>query len=333
MPLTLTYPRLWTLTAGRAMVVTDLHGDGEAYRRYRDRFVALHAAGQADCLIVTGDLIHREGPPETDESLAIVLDVLALRQAYGEAIIYLCGNHELAHIYALSLTKGETDYTPFFEMELNDSGRRAEIIELFMSLPFYLRTPAGVTLTHAGAPSVIANPDDAYKIFTWSHQEMLAWADTALASTDVEELREGYALLNQAPYDYLADYWLDLSDPHDPRYNDLLRAFLLKRRPEFNQILWPALFTRCEVEYGLPRYLTFVEALLREVGRDFAPQKLLVTGHMPIRGGYQLVGERQVRLASATHANPPQAGLYLLFDVAEPVASAVDLLEGLGSVF
>ena len=37
MPFTLTkpYARLWSLDAGVAMVVTDLHGDWEAYARYR----------------------------------------------------------------------------------------------------------------------------------------------------------------------------------------------------------------------------------------------------------------------------------------------------------
>ncbi len=43
-----THPRLWSLDTGVAMVVTDLHGDWEAYTRYRDRFLALHATGQAD---------------------------------------------------------------------------------------------------------------------------------------------------------------------------------------------------------------------------------------------------------------------------------------------
>jgi Icc-related predicted phosphoesterase len=63
-----TSPRLWSLDAGVAMVVTDLHGDWDAYARYRDRFVELRAAGQADCLIVTGDLIHREPDVGADRS-------------------------------------------------------------------------------------------------------------------------------------------------------------------------------------------------------------------------------------------------------------------------
>ncbi len=58
--LTKTSQRRWLLDFGVAMVVTDLHGDWEAYARYRDRFVELLAAGRADCLVFAGDLIHRE---------------------------------------------------------------------------------------------------------------------------------------------------------------------------------------------------------------------------------------------------------------------------------
>ena len=64
------------------MVVTDLHGDWEAYQRYRDRFVDLHARGQVDWLILTGDLIHREddGP---DRSIDLVLDLIELQAGYA----------------------------------------------------------------------------------------------------------------------------------------------------------------------------------------------------------------------------------------------------------
>jgi hypothetical protein len=62
------------------MVVTDLHGDWDAYARYRDRFVDVYPCGAADWLILTGDLIHREPDDGPDQSLEIVLDMLALRE-------------------------------------------------------------------------------------------------------------------------------------------------------------------------------------------------------------------------------------------------------------
>lgn len=331
--LTKHFPRLWSLDAGLVMVVTDLHGDWEAYQRYRDRFVALQAQGQADCLIFTGDLIHSENPAEPDKSVEIVLDVMALQASYGQAIIYLCGNHEMPHIYGISLTKGDKVYTPPFEAALSRSQRRAEIMALFDSLPFYLRTRAGVTLAHAGAPAAIANPAAAPQIFNWNHQTLLAQADQTLATGNVAALRDGYARMQHAPYDLLASHYLAVSGPADPRYNDLLRGFLASSLPGFDQLLWPALFTRCEQEYGLADYRIFLEALLQELSAGFYPQQVLVAGHMTIRGGYQLVAQRHLRLASAHHARPREAGHYLLFDAAQPVRGVEDLLKRLGSVY
>jgi hypothetical protein len=331
--LTTTTPRLLTLTEGSAMVVTDLHGDWDAYSRYRDRFVQLQAGGQADCLILTGDLIHAEDP-EHDRSLEIVLNVLSLRQTYGDAIIYLCGNHEMPHIYSISLAKGERIYTPDFEEALVRSGRRAEIIELLMQLPFYVRTQAGVSLAHAGAASAFTNAANVERIFNWDHEELLAWAEEVLAEQDLAELRIGYARQNSnVPYHLLAQYFLAVTGPDDPRFNDLLRGFVVSSHPWFDTLLWPALFTRNEEDYGLGDYAIFLDALLQALSQDFAPQQVLVAGHMTINGGYTLVADRHLRLASARHARPQKAGRYLLFDTARPIKNAEALLRGLGTVF
>ena len=206
--LTQTYPRLWSLEAGVAMVVTDLHGDWDVYRRYRDCFIDLQAAGSADCLILTGDLIHAENE-QSDRSIDIVLDVLALQNSYGNAVIYLCGNHELPHIYGLNLAKGDRVYTPEFEKVLTESQKRDEVIGLFASLPFYVRTRAGVSITHAGAPAAIALPNSNNKLFNWEHQAILDWAQSIIDSEDITALQNGYANLNEGtPYETLARYYL-----------------------------------------------------------------------------------------------------------------------------
>ena len=89
------------------MVVTDLHGDWDAYAHYRDRFLTLQARGRADYLIFTGDLIHSDRLPRDDRSLDIVLDVLRLKEVLDERVIYLLGNHELPHLYGITLQKGD----------------------------------------------------------------------------------------------------------------------------------------------------------------------------------------------------------------------------------
>lgn len=332
--LTKSYPRLWSLEAGLAMIVTDLHGDWQAYQRYRDRFVDLEARGQADYLILAGDLIHA-GKPETDQSVRLILDVLNLQDMYGSAIIYLCGNHELPHIYGLSLTKGKKEYTAGFEKALGNNSFRSRVKTLLASLPFYIRTKAGVSLAHAGAPAAIAQPANALKLFNWSHQEILSWVDTMLENENLAALHRGYAKLygGNASYEELANHYLATSGPDDPRYNDLLRGFVANSHPLFDDLLWPALFTVCENEYGLADYAIFLDALLKALSTGFFPQQFLVSGHIKVPGGYQVIAQRQLRLASAEHATPRQAGHYLLLDTAQPIKNIRELLSRLGSVY
>ncbi len=328
-----TFPRLWSLEQGVAMVVTDLHGNWDLYQRYRDRFIDLRAAGQADVLIFTGDLIHRENPDAPDQSVEIVLDVMALQAEYGDAVIYLCGNHELPHIYGITLSKGQRMYTPAFEAALNQTGRHNEVIKFFASLPFYVRTQAGVTITHAGASTPFATPPNAAKLFDWSHEELLTWADSILRPEDLESLQKGYAhFQGGGSYETMARHFLAVSGPDDTRYNDLLRGFFASSQPEFDALVWPALFTRCEVEYGFTDYGIFLAAMLKEISSGFFPQHVVVAGHIPTRSGSQIINRNHLRLASGPHATPHAAAKYLLFNTAQPIEYLEDLLPGLGSV-
>ena len=327
------YPRLWSLDSGTAMVVTDLHGDWEAYQRYRDRFVGLQTKGQADCLILTGDLIHRDTPTYPDSSLEIVLDVISLQETFGKAIICLCGNHELPHIYGFGLGKGEVEYTPDFEFALSKISRRSTIINFFCSLPFFIRTAAGVSLTHAGASKLMAKEQDALELFTWSHQDQLAKADAWLADKDIDGLRRAYAKLSQAEsYDALVKHYLSVTGVDDPRYDDLLRSFAATTSTEF-QLVHSALFTKCEREYGLAEYTTMLANALQHLSVGYMPQQILVAGHMTIADGHEIIARRHLRLASGCHATPHEAGLYLLFDTSRLFEEASDLQANLHSVY
>jgi hypothetical protein len=322
--------RLVSLEAGLAMVVTDLHGDWETYRRYRDRFLTLLARGEADHLIFTGDLVHSEGPPRNDRSLEILLDLLAQRESLGERLVYLLGNHELPHLYGVTLARGEHVYTPRLEAALGE--HRARIMALFDSLPFYARTRAGVSLCHAGAAAGLSAPGAAARLFGYSHRRVRAAAEAQMPPQQRPRLRAGLAKLSGGTYDEMARRYLALSGPDDPRYDDLLVGFLASSSPDF-ELLWAALFNRNEREYGQRDYAIFLDVLLKELSAGYHQQEVLVTGHVPCRGGYTLVAGRQLRLASGPHAHPRRSARYLLFDVARPVRQADELLGGLGSVW
>ena len=88
---------------------TDLHGNGEDFRRLEDIFVReLDRDPQAQWLIL-GDIVH--GPdfktaheiPELygywDESAWIIQRILQLKSAYPTQVHLVLGNHDYAHIY------------------------------------------------------------------------------------------------------------------------------------------------------------------------------------------------------------------------------------------
>lgn len=331
--LTRTYPRLWSIDVGVVMVVTDLHGDWDSYCRYRDRFVDLHSKDQAHYLVLTGDLIHADAAADSDGSLEMVLDVLALQSAYGDATVYVCGNHELPHIYGFGLSKGEQDFTPAFERALTSSHRRREVEELFHSLPFYIRTAAGVSVTHAGAAKVLTKEEAALSLFGWDHREQLKAAEKWLEAQDVEGLRRAYARLSGAEsYEVLARHYLAVQGAADPRYDDLLRGMAVTMSEGF-EWLRSALFTLCEQEYGLAGYESVLESALRNMSMQYASQRVLVAGHMSVNNGYEVVARRHLRLASGSHAGLSGPRLYLLCDAERRVNGAEDLLAGLHSVY
>ncbi len=329
--------RVIDLADGVAMVVTDLHGNGEAYEAYRDRFLALRAAGEVDRLILCGDLIHRNGLARTDHSLAMILDVIRLQGLYGaDTVIMLLGNHELPHLYSLTLSRGTVDYTPSFEAAMSAAGAdvRTQVSDFLDHLPFVVRTAAGVLINHAGASPLAAIPGNRDRLTWFDHQALLGRVDRVLAAQDIIELRAAYEEATGRSYDEAARYYLAVSGPEDPRYNHLLRTLVLSRADSSFDLLWDAFFARNEREHGEEVYGNILEQFLQvwSAGAP-APQRFLVSGHVPVVGGYAVVGGRQLRLASYAHANPPEAGLYLRLDCATPVTTMDTLLAGLESVF
>lgn len=315
------------------MIVTDLHGDGDAFERYVAHFRQLYASGAAQRLILLGDLVHSYGGSRDDRSLDILRGVMALRAELGpDAVIMLLGNHEMPHIYGVSLVKGEIEFTPRFERALGAD--RDTVLDFLGSLPFYVRTAAGVMLSHAGAASEAIPYAEMLRSF--DHSALLAQADMVLAQADdLTPYYQHYEQVHGVPYADDARYYLAVSGPADPRYPHLLRASLIAEQSKPFAVLWETLFTQNELgltEYGYVQVVQqFLEAF--SVGAPI-PQRMIVSGHIvtPL-GGYMLVNRYHLRLSSATHARPREAGNYLLLDCASPVRAANELLPALGTIF
>lgn len=323
--------RFLNITDGVALIVSDLHGDRDAFERCLDHFYRLRGRGDAQYLIFLGDIIHSAGPAEQDASLSMVLDILALQDELGPTAMMLLGNHEMPHIYGVTLSKGDQDYTPRFERALGPY--RAAITGLFERLPFLIRTASGVMLSHAG-PSldVIAFAD---QLRAYDHCTVLHEADRLL--TELDPLDEAYRLFGSqhgAPYDQLAHHTLAVDGPADPRYAHLLRGFLIGQRSRTFGMLWDLLFTRNEFGLNAAAYLNGCQRFLEAYSTDApVPQRVMVSGHIATSGGHAVVNAHHLRLSSAAHAHPREAGEYLLLDCARPVPTADALLPWLRPVF
>lgn len=324
------WQRVVNLQEGQAMVVTDLHGDWDAYQRYRDTFFQLRAVGQADTLILDGDMIHAAAPADQDKSVEIVRDIMQLKQELGDSLIYLLGNHELPHIYSITLQKGDDLFTPRFEFAMNS--HRQEIVAFFDSLPFYVRTPGGTSICHAGASTALSETNALERLFNYSHQQVLARTRGQITPDERPELIRAMRKMHGRTYNEMARRWFAVTGLDDPRYDDFLVGTLATSDEDF-ELLWPAIFTRNEKEYGNSSYQVLLSSLLRALSTGFTPQSVLVTGHIDVKGGYTLVNQQQLRMASAKHASPREAGLYLLFNVQEKFNTAADLVPNLRSVF
>lgn len=325
--------RFVNLTEGTAMIVTDLHGDRDAFNRYVSRFRTLYQAGEAQRLIFLGDVIHGYGPQQTDASLPMILDVLALREEFGaDRVLMLLGNHEMPHIYGVTLAKGDLEFTPRFEQMLGD--HREKVLAFFDSLPFIIRTAAGAMLAHAGPEIEVIGQADMLRSF--DHQAILRAAEQVIAQAgDPTPLYRQYSAVYRTPYQQDAAHYLGVKGPDDPRYSHLLRGFIISQQDPTFQVLWNALCTQNEIGLTEFAYVQVCQQFLAAFSADApVPQRVIVSGHIitPL-GGYTLVNRFHLRLSSATHARPREMGCYLLLDCAKPVRGANELLGSLGSVF
>ncbi|RMG88257.1 MAG: hypothetical protein D6712_03935 [Chloroflexi bacterium] len=328
--------RIVDLDDGTAMVVTDLHGAGPVYEWLRDRFLTLYQKGEVDRLIICGDLIHTIEAPESDASLPMLLDVMRLQQELGaDTVIMLLGNHELPHIYGISLASGNIEYTPRFEAALAQLDEdtspytRDDVIDFLKGLPFYARTRGGILFTHAGCSPAVNSVEVAAQLLTFDHDALLEIVDAQVGrEVDIEAARRSPAYLEQARY-YLA-----VSGPEDPRYLHLARSLFLNADLPGWQLLWDTFFTQHERSIGLNAHNTVTAQFLEHISAISShPVQVLVAGHIGCRGGYQLVNSQYLRLATYTHANPRHEGRYLLVDCAAHVRSADDLLTGIHKAF
>ena len=151
---------------GKAIVVTDIHGNLDDYEAYMDiweeyRNINTH-------FIITGDFIHAMGKKD-DKSIEI-LDSVKHYWENNENFYPLIGNHEWSTISNISVYKGSINQSLNFKELLKDrfGGRwdkkLGEYQEFFKKLPIAIRTANKVFISHAGPPRNIKTLDEIINI-------------------------------------------------------------------------------------------------------------------------------------------------------------------------
>lgn len=312
------------LNRGPILAITDLHGDWDAYARYRNRFLKIWGAHSAARFVVLGDAIHGYGAAEDDRSVEILLDIIRLQDQMGpHTVIFLLGNHEFSHLYHVPLQKGNLAFMPRFERAL---GRHAKRVTRFLlDAPFMVRTAGGVLLVHAGASAAPARPGAEWRMLDFSHEELLAEARRRLQRRDITQAIAQYERATGMIYGTAVADNMGLYDRSDPRYYDLLCGYVAHGiQPEWG-LLWDFFFTQCEWAYGGEAYAEIVEDFLWAYSVGMAPQRVMASGHIAVEGCHKIVTPKHLRFESWAHAAPHEAGCYLLFDADQRYDTADEL--------
>jgi predicted phosphodiesterase len=150
----------WLPARGTLLISTDLHGNGEDFRALRARFLQALQHSPEVHWVVLGDSVHgpdaaaRAEHPELydypDESGAIVLELLGLRQRYPDQVHYVLGNHDHAHIGGPRTRKFYDDEAEHLEERLSPPERVA-LRALFSTAKLAVLAPCGALLSH-GSP-------------------------------------------------------------------------------------------------------------------------------------------------------------------------------------
>jgi serine/threonine-protein phosphatase PP1 catalytic subunit len=146
---------------GKAIVVTDLHGDLKNFRKIID--IWQNCEGKCH-LIITGDFIH-SFKNVSDESIEII-DQIQYWIKRSNYFHVLMGNHEWATVNRITVYKGDLNQSLNFELLLKKtfedcwSEKMDEYKDFFKKLPLAVRTANKVFISHAGPIKNVNGIDD-----------------------------------------------------------------------------------------------------------------------------------------------------------------------------
>lgn len=271
-----------------------MHGNYHDFQRVLDRYEILKRDLPGLQLVFLGDLVHGYNA-KTDKSIDIVLQMMHMgANRHGSCIHFLMGNHELAHVYHWALKKGNWDFTTGFERKMGK--RRAEIVHFFEKLPIGIATLGGVFLHHTGASPVYAN----------GYLTSVGLPGAFLCQMDHAKIKAKLGLdINESRFNL--EIGRTVSELHE------------------GKTIWETWMNGNEMQYGV-QYSAFLNQMLAyysiHTGIDLG---ILVTGHIGVDTGVELVAGRQIRLCSGQGCTDDLQKKMLFVDAARHYPDAVVL--------
>jgi hypothetical protein len=158
---------------GTLLVSTDLHGNGEDYRRMETIFRSTLAQDPETHWVILGDTVHGPDPlarvwkpalyDYPDESYRLVEAILELQEEIPGRVHYVLGNHDYGHIGGPHPAKFYEDEVEQLESTL-DASQRATLRRLFGSALLAVVAPCGVLLTHGSPDDRLSRLDELHGI-------------------------------------------------------------------------------------------------------------------------------------------------------------------------
>jgi len=151
---------------GKAMIVTDIHGNLDDFNKYIDIWEDFQDKDHH--IIITGDFIHAMGL-ENDESVEVV-NIAKKYLKRSTNFHLLLGNHEWSIITRMVLFKGGENITENFEKKLKQRfgaswRKKIEDCSIFLeSLPIAAKTENKVFISHSGPAKGIESIEDIINI-------------------------------------------------------------------------------------------------------------------------------------------------------------------------
>jgi Icc-related predicted phosphoesterase len=306
--------RIIDIKEGKLLIATDIHGNWKDYRSVRDLYETLRNRGKADFLVLNGDLIHGY-PGYEDRSVEILDDLIGNPD---ESLIALMGNHELPHVYHFEVLKGSVSFVE--PMERRIENRRERYTGFIEQMAYAVRTPGGVLINHSGPNYPMAGfSKRGYEAFVRNHdlfRVMDSLDHDAVRQQLEKKVRE---TLEKEQGERLPDGFFDAFR------EELGYEFL---ETEVGRFLWDVFFNKNEHEFGMKFYKAVLEGFLQTMSSGGKPQKFLVSGHIEVRKGYEVIGGKQLRICSSQGARDSKKVLSLV-DASRQYQSINDLVHDL----